>query len=437
MMKPIICPNCHEKFEIEDTQYAEIVAQVRNEQYDKDVAEKLADLKREQEAILSAVMSETNNKHNQELAEKDKEITRLEEQARNAEAVRKQEIETVQATAENRWRKDLEEKERQIIELKAKAESAENEKKLAVSEAVKNRELEIATLNAKVDKVQDEARIREMDMQERHRMEVKMLQDALAESRDYKMRLSTKMIGESLEQHCLDAFNRVRADAFPNASFGKDNESVEHTKGDFVFRENTEEGIEIASIMFEMKNEAEETEKKQKNAKFLKKLHEDRLKKGCEYAVLVTTLEPDSEYYNDGIVTAYQYEKMFIIRPQFFLPLISVLRKAGMARVEALRKLATIEQQNIDVKMFEDVLTACKDDIDMNFNRAKKNYDQAIKDIDAVIVKLTKIKESLQGTEKNLRIANEKTQDLTIKKLTKGNPGMQQKFLDAGIDIAG
>lgn len=434
-MKPIICPNCHEKFEIEDTQYAEIVAQVRNEQYDKDIADKIEVLKREQEAILSVRISETNNAHHQELAAKNQEIARLEEQVKNADVIRKQEIENAQVKAENRWRKDLEEKERQIIELRAKANSAENEKKLAVSEAVKNFEKENSELRILIEQEKRSASDKMHSLETAHKKEVDQLKGVVEYYKEMKIRQSTKMIGESLEQHCMNEFRSVQADAYPNAYFGKDNDAVEGTKGDFIFWEKTGEGIEIVSIMFEMKHEADDTVKKHKNEEFLDKLDKDRRKKNCEYAVLVTTLEPDNEFYNKGMVRMPQYEKMFIIRPQFFLPLISVLRNAGMARVDALRKLASIEQQNIDVKMFEDVLKACKEDIAMNYTRAKNNFDKAIDGIDAAIDKLKKVRDFLAGSDKNLRIANEKTQELTVKKLTKGNLGMQQKFLDAGIRI--
>ena len=249
------------------------------------------------------------------------------------------------------------------------------------------------------------------------------------------MRLSTKMIGESLEQHCMDLFNRARADAFPNAYFEKDNEVVDGTKGDFIFRENTVDGIEILSIMFEMKNEADDTAKKHKNEDFLAKLDKDRQKKKCEYAVLVSTLEPDSEYYNDGIVTAYKYEKMFIVRPQFFLPLISLLRKAALSNIETRRELIQIQRENLDVQKFDAALVDFRDKFGRNCALAQDHFEKTVKEINEVIKHLEKVRDELEATGKQLNLANNKAQELTIKQLTKGNIGMQQKFLDAGIPI--
>lgn len=435
-MKPIICPNCHEKFEIEDTQYSEIVAQVRNEQYEKDIAEKISDLKREQEAVLASAMSETENKHNQAMAAKDQEIARLQEQVKSQVYAQKREIEAIQGKAELKRKEELAEKDRQIQALKAKTDVAETEKQLAVTRAVQGKNSEIAELKAKIIQVEHEAEIREMGMKETHRVEVEGLKEALAQSKDFRQRLNTKMIGENLEQHCLAVFNRARADAFPNAIFGKDNDSVDHTKGDFIFRENTEDGIEILSIMFEMKNEGEETVKKQKNSKFLAKLNEDRRKKNCEYAVLVTTLEPDNDYYNDGIVTAYQYDKMIIIRPQFFLPLISILRRAALASLEARRELRLIQRENLDVQKFDETLIEIKDKFGWNCDQAQKHFQKTIKEINEAIKHLETVRDELEATGKQMGQANNKLQDLTIKKLTKGNIGMQQKFLDAGIEIA-
>ena len=435
MSNPIVCPNCGEVFTIDESQYSEIVAQVRNKQFEKEVAAQVNAVKAQQEERRNTLLAEAAGKYQAELAQKDQEITRLQEQASNADMLRRQEMEALQAKADMQRQKDLEEKNHQIMELQAKAQQAETAKELAVTQAVQGVEKENTELRILIEQEKHNAESKLHDLGEAHKKEVDQLNELVEYYKDMKIRQSTKMIGESLEQHCLNEFRAVQADSYPNAYFGKDNEVVEGTKGDFIFWEKTPEGIEIASIMFEMKHEADDTLKKHKNEEFLAKLDKDRQKKNCEYAVLVSTLEPDSELYNRGMVRVAQYEKMYVIRPQFFMPLISVLRNAGMARVEALRKLADIEQQNIDVKMFEEILNACKNDMEMNYNRAKTKYDKAIEDIDSVIDKLKKIKESLQGSDKNLRIANDKMQELSIKKLTKGNPGMQQKFLDAGIQI--
>ena len=394
-MNKIQCPNCGEVFEIDEYKYSEIVAQARNEQFEKEVEVQKEAFRREQEALQKSLLAEAENKH----------------------------------------LLDMSRKEQQILELQARVKEAETVKELAVTQAVQGLDKENGELKAKIEQVRHEAEIREMGMKEQHKNEVQYLKDALEQSRDFKMRLSTKMIGESLEQHCMDLFNRARADAFPNAYFEKDNEVVDGTKGDFIFRENTVDGIEILSIMFEMKNEADDTAKKHKNEDFLAKLDKDRQKKKCEYAVLVSTLEPDSEYYNDGIVTAYKYEKMFIVRPQFFLPLISLLRKAALSNIETRRELIQIQRENLDVQKFDAALVEFRDKFGRNCALAQDHFEKTVKEINEVIKHLEKVRDELEATGKQLNLANNKAQELTIKQLTKGNIGMQQKFLDAGIPI--
>ena len=394
-MNKIQCPNCGEVFEIDESKYSEIVAQVRNEQFEKEVAVQKEAFRREQEALQKSMLAEAENKHLLDMTRKDQ----------------------------------------QILELQARVKEAETVKELAVTQAVQGLDKENGELKARIEQVKHEAEIREMGMKEQHKNEVQYLKDALEQSRDFKMRLSTKMIGESLEQHCMDLFNRARADAFPNAYFEKDNEVVDGTKGDFIFRENTVDGIEILSIMFEMKNEADDTAKKHRNEDFLAKLDKDRQKKKCEYAVLVSTLEPDSEYYNDGIVTAYKYEKMFIVRPQFFLPLISLLRKAALSNIETRRELIQIRRENLDVQKFDAALVDFRDRFGRNCALAQDHFEKTIKEINEAIRHLEKVRDELEATGKQLNLANNKAQELTIKQLTKGNIGMQQKFLDAGIPI--
>ena len=394
-MNKIQCPNCGEVFEIDESKYSEIVAQVRNEQFEKEVAVQKEAFRREQEALQKSMLAEAENKHLLDMTRKDQ----------------------------------------QILELQARVKEAETVKELAVTQAVQGLDKENGELKARIEQVKHEAEIREMGMKEQHKNEVQYLKDALEQSRDFNMRLSTKMIGESLEQHCMDLFNRARADAFPNAYFEKDNEVVDGTQGDFIFRENTVDGIEILSIMFEMKNEADDTAKKHRNEDFLAKLDKDRQKKKCEYAVLVSTLEPDSEYYNDGIVTAYKYEKMFIVRPQFFLPLISLLRKAALSNIETRRELIQIRRENLDVQKFDAALVDFRDRFGRNCALAQDHFEKTIKEINEAIRHLEKVRDELEATGKQLNLANNKAQELTIKQLTKGNIGMQQKFLDAGIPI--
>lgn len=394
-MNEIRCPNCGKVFQVDEAGYAAIVSQVHNEQFEKELADRSAALRREMEASGKNALTELAMKHERELAAKDQEILRLREGAK----------------------------------------SAGTEKELAVKMAVQEKETEIMALRGQIVQEKQAAEIREQGMREAHKAEVARLESEVEQYKDFKMRQSTKMIGESLEQHCLTSFNQVRMMAFPHAYFEKDNEVVEGTKGDFVFREETEDGLPLLSILFEMKNEADATEKKHKNEDFIDKLDKDRKKKNCEYAVLVTMLEPDSELYNAGIVTEYRYEKMFIIRPQFFLPLIALLRNAAMSGIESRRELELARRQSLDVRQFDQALFDFRDKFGKNYQIAQGHFDKAIGEIDETIKHLEKVKDYLTRSGNQLRLANDKAQDLTIKKLTKDNPTMRAKFEEAGISI--
>ena len=394
-MNEIRCPNCGKVFQVDEAGYAAIVSQVHNEQFEKELADRSAALRREMEASGKNALTELAMKHERELAAKDQEILRLREGAK----------------------------------------SAGTEKELAVKMAVQEKETEIMALRGQIVQEKQAAEIREQGMREAHKAEVARLESEVEQYKDFKMRQSTKMIGESLEQHCLTSFNQVRMMAFPHAYFEKDNEVVEGTKGDFVFREETEDGLPLLSILFEMKNEADATEKKHKNEDFIDKLNKDRKKKNCEYAVLVTMLEPDSELYNAGIVTEYRYEKMFIIRPQFFLPLIALLRNAAMSGIESRRELELARRQSLDVRQFDQALFDFRDKFGKNYQIAQGHFDKAIGEIDETIKHLEKVKDYLTRSGNQLRLANDKAQDLTIKKLTKDNPTMRAKFEEAGISI--
>ena len=394
-MNEIRCPNCGKVFQVDEAGYAAIVSQVHNEQFEKELADRSAALRREMEASGKNALTELAMKHERELAAKDQEILRLREGAK----------------------------------------SAGTEKELAVKMAVQEKETEIMALRGQIVQEKQAAEIREQGMREAHKAEVARLESEVEQYKDFKMRQSTKMIGESLEQHCLTSFNQVRMMAFPHAYFEKDNEVVEGTKGDFVFREETEDGLPLLSILFEMKNEADATEKKHRNEDFIDKLDKDRKKKNCEYAVLVTMLEPDSELYNAGIVTEYRYEKMFIIRPQFFLPLIALLRNAAMSGIESRRELELARRQSLDVRQFDQALFDFRDKFGKNYQIAQGHFDKAIGEIDETIKHLEKVKDSLTRSGNQLRLANDKAQDLTIKKLTKDNPTMRAKFEEAGISI--
>ena len=405
-MNEIKCPNCGKVFQVDEAGYAAIVSQVRNEQFDKELAARTASLRREMDAA------------------REKQLTEL-------SAARDRQLADLSAARE----RDLFEKDQEILRLKENARSADTREQLAVQTAVQQKETEIVSLRDQIRLEKQAAEIREQGLKEAHKTEVARLEAEVEQYRDFKMRQSTKMIGESLEQHCLISFNQVRMMAFPRAYFEKDNEVVEGTKGDFVYREETEDGLPLLSILFEMKNEADATEKKHKNEDFIDKLDKDRKKKNCEYAVLVSMLEPDSDLYNAGIVTEYRYEKMFIIRPQFFIPLISLLRNAALSGIQARRELELVRRQNLDVQQFDQALLEFRDKFGKNYQIAQSHFEKAISEIDETIKHLEKVKESLTKSGNQLRLANDKAQDLTIKKLTKGNPTMRDKFEEAGISI--
>ncbi|MBR0512746.1 MAG: DUF2130 domain-containing protein [Clostridia bacterium] len=392
-MYEIKCPKCGEIFQVEKAAYAEIVDQVRNAQFNAEVQSRVAAVQATMEARQAALIAKTEKQYEQEALQKEQEIIRLREQAR----------------------------------------AAEERKELAVSAAVQKKETEIGRLQLELAQEKTQAEGQIQGLKELHRLEMENKDIEIERLRDFKLKQSTKMIGEDLEQHCLISFNQVRMMAFPNAYFEKDNEVVEGTKGDFIYRENTEDGIPLLSIMFEMKNEADATEKKHSNTDFLDKLDKDRKKKGCEYAVLVTMLEPESELYNNGIVAAYQYEKMYIVRPQFFIPLISLLRNAALSGLQTKRELMMARQQNLDVQQFEKALFEFKDKFGRNYELASAHFSKAIDEIDQTIRHLEKVKDYLTKSENQYRLANDKAQDLSIKKLTKGNPTMQEKFEQAGI----
>ena len=433
-MNEIRCPNCGKVFQVDEAGYAAIVAQVHTEQFEKEIADRLKAARRELEAKQQAAAAQEAGRYQQVVAQKDQEIARLQEQAKSLNDTKQKELEALRMAEEMRRSRELAEKEREITELRGSAKSFEQDKQLAVMTAVQKKDTEITGLRVQIEQEKQAAAGKLQSMEESHRHEVTRLEEEIERYRDFKLRQSTKMIGENLEQHCLNAFNEVRMMAFPNAYFEKDNEVVEGTKGDFIYREDAEDGIPLLSIMFEMKNEADATEKKHANTDFLDKLDKDRKKKGCEYAVLVTMLEPDNELYNNGIVTAYQYPKMYIVRPQFFIPLISLLRNAALSNLQTRRELAMVRQQNLDVRQFEAALVDFKDKFGRNYDLASKHFSTAIDEIDQTIRHLEKVKEYLTKSENQYRLANDKAQDLSIRKLTKGNPTMQEKFRQAGID---
>ena len=331
--------------------------------------------------------------------------------------------------ADARKQAELSRKDAQILELQTRLQASELESRMAVQEAVRGKDAQIAELEKNIEMEKISAELQEKSAAEQHQKELAMMKEQVEYYRDFKAKQSTKMVGESLEQHCLMEFNRIRAAAFRNAYFEKDNDARTGSKGDFIFRECSDDGQEFISIMFEMKNEMDTTAAKHKNEDFLKELDKDRNEKKCEYAVLVSLLEPDNELYNSGIVdVSYRYPKMYVIRPQFFIPLISILRNAALNSLEYRTQLAAIQNQNIDITNFENEMNDFKNKFARNYDLASRKFKEAIEEIDKTISHLQKTKDALLSSENNLRLANNKAQDLTIKRLTKNNPTMQAKF---------
>jgi len=381
-MNQIKCPKCGEVFKIDEASYAAILSHVRNEEFQKEINAREAAFNNEKQSAVEL-------------------------------AVNKKEIE----------------KDKEISDLKAKLTAATTQQELALTKLQNEKDLEIANLKAKIDANKTEFQDKENALKEQYEAELQLKEEQIEFYRDFKAKQSTKMIGESLEQHCLNEFNSLRATGFQSAYFEKDNDAKTGSKGDFIFKDYDENGIEYISIMFEMKNEGDETKTKHKNEDFFKELDKDRREKGCEYAVLVSLLEGDSELYNTGIVdVSYRYKKMYVIRPQFFIPLITILRNAALNSLEYKQQLAIIRNQNIDITNFESKMLDFQEKFGNNYRLASDHFNKAIEEIDKTIDHLNKVKESLLGSERQLRLANDKAQDLSIKKLTKGNPTMQAKF---------
>ena len=401
-MKELRCPNCGSVFTVDEADYASIVSQVRNAEFNGEISRRMAEMSARKDAEQKVSMAEADksfnrklNEKQQALMEKDNEIARLKEQ--NASMLRIAILEEQQKVKEALQKKDAE-----ISELKARA---------------------------MLDK--SEAEVREKGIKEQYEDKLKRSQELVDYYKDLKSRMSTKMVGETLEIHCSTEFNTKLRPFLPNCYFEKDNDASSGSKGDFVFRDY-EDGTEYVSIMFEMKNEMDQTATKHRNEDFFRKLDADRKEKHCEYAVLVSLLEPDSEYYNNGIVdVSYRYPKMYVVRPQFFAPLITLLVQASRKSIEYQRQLAVARSQSIDVTNFENALLDFKDKFGRNYRLASEKFQKAIEEIDKSIDHLQKIKDALLGSENNLRLANDKAEDLTIKKLTRGNPTMKAKFDEA------
>jgi hypothetical protein len=399
-MNEISCPHCNKAFKVDETGYAHILKQVRDSEFDKQLHERLELASKEKQNAIELTKEKTINQMRDDASKKIKEAS-----------------------------ENLAERDKMIAQLKAQIDANEVKEKLAINEAVNDIEKERDELRNNLKESELKSELAENSLRDKYETQIKDRDDAIERLKDMKARLSTKMIGETLEIHCETEFNRIRSTAFPNAYFEKDNDARTGSKGDYIFKDKDIEGTEIVSIMFEMKNESDTTATKKKNEDFFKELNKDREEKKCEYAVLVSLLESDSELYNSGIVdVSYHYPKMYVIRPQFFIPIITLLRNASMKSLEFKNELARVREQNIDITNFEDDLEQFKEAFGKNYNLASKKFESAIASIDKSIDQLQKTKDALLGTERNLRLANDKAHGVTIKKLTRKNPTMAAKF---------
>lgn len=450
-MQEIRCPKCNEVFQVDDSGYSQIVQQVRDKEFEKEAARRAEELEKAKNSELKILEMEYEKKLESALSEKsdditdkEKRITELEARLESMESEKQLAVANAVSEREKRFneesskaQKAISDKESLIKQLELQLQQAQSLQQAALDKAksenalaIAKKDNEINELNSKLRSKDNEAELRCRAIEEKYAIELKNKDELIEQYKDFKARLSTKMVGETLEQHCLTQFNSLRMSAFPNAYFEKDNDARSGSKGDFIFRESSEDGIEFISIMFEMKNEMDTTATKHKNEDFFKELDKDRNEKGCEYAVLVSMLEADNEFYNAGIVdVSYKYPKMYVIRPQFFIPLISLLRNAARNSLEYKRELAMAKAQQVDLTNFEKNITEFKTAFSRNYQLASDKFKIAIDEIDKTITHLQKTKDALLSSENNLRLANNKAEEqLTIKKLTKDAPSIKEEF---------
>ena len=417
-MNEIICPHCKKAFKVDEAGFADILKQVRDHQFEEELNKREALLKADKESAVKLAEANITNTLQKDLAKKEAELVAL-------KANKDRELAELDAK-----------KESELAAMKSKINNADLEKKLAVTEAVNKIEKERDEIAGELKSKDAEKQLLETSLKEKYATElktkddiIKMKDEEIALRKDMKVKLSTKMVGETLEQHCETEFNKLRATGFQNAYFEKDNDAKTGSKGDYIYRETDEAGNEIISVMFEMKNEGDETATKKKNEDFLRELDKDRTEKKCEYAVLVTLLEAENELYNVGIVDVFhKYPKMYVVRPQFFIPMITLLRNAATNSLKYKAELAVVRNQNIDITNFEENMNKFKEGFAKNYQLASRQFGTAIEEIDKTIDHLQKTKDALLSSENNLRLANNKTEDLTIKRLTRGNPTMKAKF---------
>lgn len=424
-MNEIKCPSCGKVFQIDEKDYESIVKQIRNHEFEEELQRREKEFTKEKNSELEKLENKLNLKNTIELSNKDKEIEKL-----------KNDIDKKELEVSNEFKQQISDKDIEIEKLKNQIKQNETENKLALKDAIQEKESEISNLKKQIELNEKEYQLKEQNLKESHEKEIKTKNQEIELYKDMKLKLSTKMIGESLEQHCKNQYNEFLRPVLKNAYFEKDNDAKSGSKGDFIFRDKTDDEIEFISIMFEMKNEADETATKHKNEDFFKELDKDRREKNCEYAVLVSMLEKDNDYYNAGIVdVSYKYEKMYVIRPQSFITIINILRNAGLKSIEAKRELIQIQNQNIDISHFEENMNNFKDAFSRNFKLASDKFDTAIEEIDKSIQHLQKIKDNLLGSKNQLRLANDKAEDLSIKKLTAGSPSIAEKFEELGVEV--
>ena len=450
-MQEIRCPKCNEVFQVDDSGYSQIVQQVRDKEFEKEAARRAEELEKAKNSELKILEMEYEKKLESALSEKsdditdkEKRITELEARLESIESEKQLAVANAVSEREKRFneesskaQKAISDKESLIKQLELQLQQAQSLQQAALDKAksenalaLEKKQNEINELNSQLKTKDSEAALRCKTIEEKYAIELKNKDELIEQYKDFKARLSTKMVGETLEQHCLTQFNSLRMSAFPNDYFEKDNDARSGSKGDFIFRESSEDGIEFISIMFEMKNEMDTTATKHKNEDFFKELDKDRNEKGCEYAVLVSMLEADNEFYNAGIVdVSYKYPKMYVIRPQFFIPLISLLRNAARNSLEYKRELAMAKAQQVDLTNFEKNITDFKTAFSRNYQLASDKFKTAIDEIDKTIIHLQKTKDALLSSENNLRLANNKAEEqLTIKKLTKNAPSIKEEF---------
>ena len=420
-MNEIKCPNCGTIFKIDETEYDSIVKQIRDKEFEKEISLREQEHTKDKESAIKLAEAHLREELTKQVTERDLEITNLKNELKTKE-------EQTQSKLEQEYKDELNKKDLEISELKNKIKLQESKNELEIQKAITEKDKRISDLSSELVVKSKEFELKQNSIKDSYESKLKDKDEQIAYYRDFKAKQSTKMIGESLEQHCSIEFNRLRP-LFKNAYFDKDNDARTGSKGDFIFRDYDDEGNEIVSIMFEMKNEADKTATKHKNEDFLKELDKDRKEKKCEYAVLVSLLEADNDYYNDGIVdVSHLYDKMYVIRPQFFIPLITLIRNLANKSLEYKKELDVIKNQNIDITHFEENINTFKEGFGRNYRLAAERFQKAIEEIDKTIDHLQKTKEHLLKTNDNLRLANNKAEDLTIKRLTHNNPTMSKMF---------